>query len=132
MDMALIFKNRTHYTQPTSATPSVPTSWEEQIVNREIVWKLGMDGLHYKVIGERINIESHIVNPDYKQVVLFEGLKKNVYKPDTDLLQALGDAWAASVLLGDGEAYRGTNNAVQTPETPQVMMSSTGPYPYFD
>ena len=123
------FKNRSHYAQPNATT--VPTTWEQTVVNREIEWKLGFGGLSYRVIGTRVNHQGAIVIPEHAQVVLFEGVKSSVHKPDPDLLQALADAWAASILLPDGEAYRGLNAAGDRPDTPQVSTCSTGTYPYF-
>ena len=126
-----VFKNRTNFAQKPANT--IPTSWEQKITNREIEWKLGFEGLSYRVIGERVNVGESIVKPECRQVVLFEGVKKAAFiKPDNnDLLQALADAWAATILLADGEAYRGCNGATETPDSPQVTVTSEGPYPYF-
>lgn len=125
-----IFKNRTHYAQG-QVTQTVPTTWEQTVVNREVEWKLGMSGLSYRVIGTRVNHQGAIVIPEHAQVVLYEGVKNNAYKPDPELLQALADAWAASILLPDGEAYSGHNAATEGPSSPQVTTCSFGTYPYF-
>jgi hypothetical protein len=124
------FKNRLNYVQP-AATNSVPTTWEQTVVNREIDWKLGFGGLSYRVTGTRVNHQGLIVMSEHAQVVLFEGTKTSAYKAEPDLLRALGDAWAASVLMPDGEAYRGHNATGEGPETPQVSSCSEGTYPYF-
>lgn len=128
-----VFKNRTHFAQPSdNQANSVPTTkWEQTVVNREITWKLGIDGLSYRVIGTRVNHNGSIVIPEHAQVVLYEGLKKGVYGADTDLLQALADAWAALVLLGDGEAYKGHNGQGEGPASPQTNVCKHGTYPYF-
>lgn len=100
-------------------------------MNREIEWKLGLGGLSYRVIGTRVNHHGAVVIPEHAQVVLYEGVKSTAYKADPDLLQALGDAWAATILMPDGEAYKGLNAAGERPETPQVTVCNTGTYPYF-
>ncbi len=124
------FKNRTHYAQQSQAN-AVPTTWEQTVINREIEWKLGLSGLTYRVFGTRVNHQGLIVKPEHAHVVLFEGVKSSAYKADTDLLQALGDAWSASISLPTGEAYRGHNALGEGPESPQVSSCSTGEYPYF-
>lgn len=128
--MPYVFKNRSNFAQQQQPAV-VPHSWEQKVVNREIEWKLGFEGLSYRVTGERVNVGESIVKPECRRTVLFEGLKKGIYKPDNDLLQTLADAWAATILLADGEAYRGCNGATETPDTPQTMTGSDGPYPYF-
>lgn len=125
----LTFKNRSHYVQPNATT--MPTTWEQTVVNREIEWKLGFGGLSYRVTGTRVNHQGAVVIPELAQVVLHEGVKSSAHKPDSDLLQALADAWAATILLPDGEAYNGRNAAGEGPETPQVSTCSNGTYPYF-
>lgn len=125
-----VFKNRTHYAQNNN-NDKTPTTWEQSVINREIEWKLGLAGLSYRVTGTRVNHNGSIVIPEHSQVVLFEGVKSSAYKADPDLLQALGDAWAASILLSDGEAYKGHNANGEGPDTPQVTTSNVGVYPYF-
>jgi len=124
------FKNRSHYAQDNKKD-SVPTTWEQTVINREIEWKLGLAGLSYRVTGIRVNHNGSIVIPEHAKVVLFEGVKSSSYKADPDLLQALGDAWSASILLPDGEAYRGHNAQGEGPDTPQVSTCNVGTYPYF-
>lgn len=126
------FKNRSHYAQQQGQS-TTPTTWEQTVVNRSLEWSTNPDnlGLSYRVIGTRVNHQGLIVKPELAQIVLYEGTKKSVHGPLTELLQALANAWAASVVLPDGEAYRGHNAGVEGPETPQVSLCATGPYPYF-
>jgi hypothetical protein len=126
-----MFKNRSQYAQKRATEASnAPTSWEQTVVNREIEWKLGMDGLSYRVTGTRVNRGESIVRQQYAKVTLYEGLKKGVHSPDRDILQAIADAWAATILLGDGEAYNGHNAQGEGPLSPLNMTCSEGPYPY--
>jgi hypothetical protein len=130
------FKNRSNYAQQQQTAPQTPTSWEQKVINREIIWKLTVDGLQYEVFGERVNHGEFIVDSKYKRASLYVGLKKGIHAPDEVLLMQLADAWAAEVLLGTGEAYRGTNGQMETPSTPQVTVSysnrnGTNSYPYF-
>lgn len=125
----IIYKNRTHYAQHIN---SVPTTWEQKVVDRVIEWDQASDGvLSYRVIGNRVNHNGLIVMPEHSKVVLHEGTKKTIHTPLQELLQALADSWSASVTLPDGTPYRGHNAHGEGPETAHVMTCSTGTYPYF-
>ena len=123
------FKNRSHYAQQSAKT--TPTTWEQKVANREILWELGPQGLSYRVIGNRVNHGGAVVIPELARVVLYEGVKSSVHTPDRDVLTAIADAWAASVQLPLNEAYRGHNAQGEGPDSPQVSTCSTGTYPYF-
>lgn len=124
----LVFKNRSNYVRHLEGTP---TTWEQAVTDREIVWKLDLQGLSYRVVGRRVNHGGNVIMPEHSQVTLYEGVKTSTYAANPDTLRAIADAWAATVSLTNGEVYHGHNALGEGPTTPQVNQTSEGPYPYF-